>query len=326
MSIVIVIIGISFLILVHELGHFLAAKLFGVAVEEFGFGFPPRIAAKKIGGTKYSFNWLPLGGFVKLHGEFQAEGSQSFTSQQPWRRATILVAGVAMNFLAGWLLLSVVFFIGSPQYVLVTGVLPDSPASAAGIKVNDRLIDFQEPFQVTDFVKGHRGQSVSLRLQRAVQAGGSPQTISVTAIPRDNLGVMITGVGLPPRPLLASIGRGLTAAVTTLGAVAAALGSVIGAPQNLVGPVGIFSVAVETGKLGAIYLLQLLALISLNLTVLNLLPVPALDGGRLFFLLLEKLKGSRLKPERELFWNAVGFAVLISLIAVITIKDISQLF
>lgn len=333
-SALVVVIGLSLLILVHELGHFLAAKYCGVKVEEFGIGFPPRLVSKKIGETRYSFNWLPVGGFVKLHGEFSSpdtaspEGSggdrHSFINQKVGRRALILVSGVIFNFLAGWWLLTLVFFIGSPQFVLVARVVPESPAAEAGIMAGDRIVGFGKEQEVTNFIQRHRRQPITLRIERRAD-DGTVRLLEIEAIPQETLGIAIIDVGFAPQPFLTSVKTGLGAAVGIVGGITAALGSIVAAPQEFVGPVGIFTIAAETGKLGLAYLLQLLALISLNLTVLNLLPIPALDGGRLLFLIIEKIKGSALNRQRELLWNSVGFVFIIGLIIFITIQDISRL-
>lgn len=321
LSIIIIIIGISILILVHELGHFLAAKYFGVQVEEFGLGFPPRIISKKIRETRYSINWLPIGGFVKLHGEFQSDDKNSFVKQKAWRRAIILVAGVTMNFLIGWLLLSLVFFIGAPNFILVNKVLENSLAAEAGILAGDQIIGFDTAKDLTDFLKKNSGKAVILSIQR-----GESNQLEIKVVPQETIGVMISDVGLPAQPFFSAIINGFTNSFFIMFSILAALGNIFNTPQNFVGPIGIFNIALETGKLGAIYVFQLLALISLNLAVLNLLPVPALDGGRLFFLLIEKIKGSTISSRRELFWNTGGFIFLIGLIIIITILDVVKLF
>lgn len=322
-SVIIIIIGISALILVHELGHFLAAKYFGVPVEEFGFGFPPRIVSKKMGETRYSLNWLPFGGFVKLHGEFAGDDPKSFVSQKAWRRAVILVAGVTMNFIFGWLLLSIVFFIGAPSYVLVNKVLPESPAIIAGILEGDRLAGFSTAKEFTDFIKENQNKEISLKIFR--QEENNLKEIEIKAIPNETLGVMITDIGLPRQSFFKSIGSGFVASISIIWAILIALGSVFSSAQNFVGPIGIFDVAIQTGKLGAIYVFQLLALISLNLTVLNLLPVPALDGGRLLFVIIEKLRRKPFSPLTEIRANTVGFVILIALIVFVTFNDILRM-
>lgn len=337
LSILIVIIGISILILVHELGHFLAAKFFGVGVEEFGIGFPPRIFSKKIGETRYSINALPLGGFVRLKGEFQSSDDEiassasgglamtrKFTEKKPWQRAIVMVAGVFMNFIFGWLLLSMILFVGAPQYILVNGILPNSVAMEVGIMKGDRVLGFSSVSDLTNFIKNNSGKEIGLKILRRTTDGQIKQ-LEIKATSQGTLGVMISDVGMPAQPLLSAIGKGFLNSVIVIWSILVSLGSVFSAPQSFVGPIGIFNVALETGKLGVIYIFQLLALISLNLVVLNLLPVPALDGGRLFFLLIEKIKGSAISQKREIFWNTAGFVFLILLIITITVFDVIRI-
>ncbi len=322
-SVIIIVIGISLLILVHELGHFLAAKYFQVPVEEFGFGFPPRIVSKKMGETRYSLNWLPFGGFVKLHGEFAGDDPKSFVKQKAWRRAVILVAGVTMNFIFGWLLLSIVFFIGAPSFVLINKVLPDSPAAQAGVLDGDRIVGFASSKQFTDFIKSNSGQEVQFKVLR--QRENNTKEIEIKVVPHETIGVMIADVGMPAQSFFKSIGNGFLTSLSIIWAILIALGGIFNSAQSFVGPIGIFDVAIQTGKLGAIYVFQLLALISLNLTVLNLLPVPALDGGRLLFVIIEKLRGRAFSPITEIRANTIGFAVLVSLIIFVTFSDILKI-
>ena len=319
-SILIVIIGISLLILIHELGHFAAAKYFGIPVEEFGIGFPPRLVSKKMGETRYSINWLPLGGFVKLHGEFSGDDPKSFVNQKAWRRAVVLVAGVTMNFFVGWLLLSMVFFIGAPTYVLVDSIVPGSPAARADIKTGDRILDIPSSAALIAFTKSHQNQEVTFKVLR--QEGNQLKEVAVRVAIGDSLGVYISDVGFPAQSLPTAIKKGLTTSFFIMGSILTALTGIFSAPQNFVGPIGIFSIAIETGKLGIVYILQLLALISLNLAILNLLPVPALDGGRLLFILIEKIRGKAFSAVAEIRANTIGFVVLIGLIILVTIKDL----
>jgi regulator of sigma E protease len=317
------------------LGHFLAAKYFGVRVEEFGIGFPPRIFSKKIGDTRYSLNCLPLGGFVKLYGEFtlsdevsssatleKASESKSFIKQKSWKKVIILVAGVTMNFLFGWLLLSLVFYIGAPTFILVNKILPDSPAAVAGILEGDQITRFSSAKEFTDFIKSHRGQEIILEIKRKDVL----EPIFIKAKPEENLGVVISDVGFPAQSFFKSFFNGFSYSIFIMWSILIAIGGIFSAPESFVGPVGIFGIAIETGKQGFIYILQLLSLISLNLAVLNLLPIPALDGGRLFFILIEKVRGVAMSAKRELFWNGVGFIFLISLVIVVTVSDLVKLF
>jgi len=340
MTILLVVLGISILILVHELGHFLAAKFFNVKVEEFGFGFPPRLFYKQVGETKYSINLLPLGGFVKLLGESPAapvpetEKHRSFSSQNAGKRTLIIIAGVLMNFFIGWLIVSFIFMVGAPSALLVTNVLQDTPAAITGLRSGDQLSDFKTADEFISFVDARKGEEVNLNIRR----GG--EILNVLVVPRVNvpegegaLGVAITETGFPQKSFFGSLFEGFKTSIQIVSAIFTGLLSLIigvftGARvfENLVGPVGIFGVATQAGQLGYIYLLQLIGIISLNLFVLNIFPFPALDGGRLLFIIIEKIKGSPMAPRLEAVANGLGLAFLLALMLAITIKDVAALF
>jgi regulator of sigma E protease len=356
LGIIFVIIFLSILILVHEFGHFLAAKKFGLLVEEFGFGLPPRIWSKKIGETIYSINALPFGGFVKIYGEDREEDADrhsSFGSLPISRRAIILSAGVLMNFLLGWFLISLVFSIGIPQAVLITKVRPNTPAAEIGLQAGDKIIglndiwvyseqrpagdlalaktdEFVNLERVIDFINEHRGKETVLKIER------NNEIQEFKLVPRVQppagegaLGIELMEAGLPKQNLLASVWQGLKVSIEMIQALFVAIFNLItkvivgkATLEQIAGPVGIVKITTQASTLGFVYLLQLLALISLNLAVINFFPFPALDGGRLLFLLIEKIKGSPLPVKFERYANAFGMALLLFLMVVITIKDI----
>ncbi len=340
MTILIFIIGLSILILIHELGHFLAAKWFGLLVEEFGFGFPPRLISKKIGETVYSLNLLPFGGFVKIHGEKRdPQETEPMPERSFWflpvgRRAVIIVAGVVMNLILGWLVIAGIYMVGAPGGVLITGVLEGTPAEAVGLLSGDRISDFQKVDDFVKFVNDSKGKEITLTVTR------SEKNLEFKVVPREDppvgegaLGITLTEVGFPKLPFFASLKQGLISSFNILYAIVKAIANLIagiftGAPvlEQFVGPVGIFQIAGQAAQFGLVYLLQLIGLISLNLVVLNILPVPALDGGRLLFLLFEKIKGAPLNPKREMIANAIGFVLLLLLMVVITVRDVVKLF
>lgn len=326
--------------LIHEAGHFFAAKGFGLLVEEFGFGLPPRFWGKKVGETIYSFNWLPFGGFVKLYGERNAEGdlnldvSRSFSHQDIWKRAAVISAGVLMNFALGWFLISAVYMVGIPQTLLITDVQKGGLAEGAGIQAGDQLLDFRMVPELTGFLDANRGVAVDLNIQR----GSEKFSVSVTPrveVPEGegNLGIFLVESGLPKQGFFQSLWEGLKTSIRTVGIIFISLADLIvgvftdiSVIEKFVGPVGIVNVAIQTTKLGAIHFAQLVALISLNLAVFNIIPIPALDGGRLFFLIVEKLKGGPINYKAEMAINGIGFLFLIFLILAITVKDILTLF
>lgn len=337
MIIFLTILGIATLILIHEFGHFIAAKVFGVRVDEFGIGFPPRLFGARRGETMYSVNLLPLGGFVRLHGETARETEEvndprSFIAQPALKRFVVIAAGVAMNVVIGWLIVSAVLFIGTPRGLLIDRVLPDSGAAEAGLKDGDFITGFTEGSAFTAYVRARPGEALAFDVVRA------GEHIAITATPRvgENgglLGVVVAEAGTKALPFFQALREGFVQSAAMMASVVVGLWTILktlftqGALlEGFVGPVGIFSVAAHTGSLGFAFLLQLIGVISLNLAVLNIMPFPALDGGRLLFLVFEKIKGSRLSPKFEMVANAAGFFVLLALIVLVTARDIVNLW
>jgi regulator of sigma E protease len=346
--ILIVIIGLSLLILGHEAGHFFAAKAFGLKIDEFGFGFPPRITAWKRGDTEYSLNWLPFGGFVKIggeHGEFEmfdgdgspkkeaVDDSKMLYAQPAWKKSVIMLAGVFMNFILGWIFLSIVLMVGAPQALVIAGIEPGSPAAQAGIMANDIVKGYTSAQSFIDFIDSHEGTPVQVAVVR------NDKEIDFTVTPRTNvtpnegaLGVELQETGEPREGFFASARDGFLDAGILLWITAQAFGQLIAQLfvhasllPGVVGPVGIFGLAEETGKIGLVYLLQLLGIISLNLTIVNLIPFPALDGGRFVMAIIEKIKGSPLSPKIEGWINGIGFAFLLTLMVLLTVRDVGNL-
>lgn len=337
--------GLAILIVGHEAGHFFAAKAMGMKVEEFGFGFPPRIFGKRKGETEYSLNWLPFGGFVRIAGENDRllgeteklealppeEKKRFFMFQAPWRRSIVILAGVSANFLLGWLLISGVFTVGTVPALEVYQVQQASPAEAAGIRAGDVIRNFKTAEEFIAYTAKSRGREVSIEVQR----GGEFLTFKVT--PRTEtapgegaVGLVFTGI--VPRELLPALKDGFYAAgriawLTLVAFYEMVRGMVTSGviPEGIVGPVGIFFVARESAAAGVLNFIQLLAFISVNLAVLNLIPFPALDGGRFILILIEKLKGSPISRRAEAWLNGVGFALLILLMLVVTFRDVVRL-
>ncbi|MDE2001810.1 MAG: site-2 protease family protein [Patescibacteria group bacterium] len=337
-SFLVVFISLSLLIILHEAGHFIAAKLAGIFVEEFGFGLPPRITGKHWGETLISLNWLPFGGFVRVYGEQHAEENaavpidRSFSHKPFLVRIGVIAAGVAMNFLLGWFLLSAVFMIGIPKTLLVDQVADNSVAAAAGIHADDQILGYATVADLTSFLDAHVGEPVELQILR----DGSK--INITADLRSSyapgegkLGVYLEEAGVEPTGFWRGITEGLSQAAQISAAIGSGFLMLIGRLLTgksvldlFVGPVGVVSTAMQTTKLGIASFLQLMALISLNLAVLNILPLPALDGGKLLFLCIEKISG-RKNEYLEGMVNAIGFLILIALALIITGHDILKL-
>src|ERR1700722_12537348 len=239
--IIIVIIGLSLLILGHEAGHFFVAKMFGLKVDEFGFGFPPRIFAfrPKNSETEYSFNWLPFGGFVRIGGErgdvaFAKERNDEtsdkrlFFNQPAWKKSLIVLAGVFINFIFGWLLLSTVLMVGSPQTLVITGIEPNSPASQAGIMSGDVVQGYTDSQTFINYIDAHQGQPTTISVLR------DDKQINFTVTPRVNppanegaVGVELEEGGTTREPPLNALWDGLVSSFLLLGLTAAAFWQLI---------------------------------------------------------------------------------------------------
>lgn len=331
-------VGLILLIIAHELGHFLAAKLFRLHVHEFGVGFPPRLFGWKKGETEYTVNALPLGGFVRIAGEDdEAEGvipaEKLLSTQRPWKRALVIVAGVGTNAVIAWLLLTAVFLMGTPHVVVISDVDADSPAAAAGLISGDLVADYSSSDAFARDARDHVGRSFTFNVLR-----GS-DTVEVTTVPRvpteekpGSLGVSLTEGGIDRTPAWKAPYEALkttwSLTVSTVQSFASLIARLVtgNVPSDVVGPVGIVTTASQVGGIGWIYLVQMLAVISINLAVLNLLPIPALDGGRLYLTIIEWISGKKLPKWVEVRVNAVTFLGLIGLMLLLTARDVFRLF
>ena len=349
-SIIVFVLVLSILILAHEIGHFLAARKMGIWVEEFGIGYPPKIWGKKIGETIYSVNLLPLGGFVRLHGEQTEEGvtkpNAAFVNKSKKARILVLISGVIMNFILAIVAFSIVYtFQGVPREtdkVIVSGIAPDSPALVSGIKPEDVIVrvDGDKITKINEFVdlvEEKKGKEIELGVVRTT---GEETKIKIT--PRVNppvgegpLGVAITQTEIyfPPiwkRPFL-GIYFGFQEAIywgrTVLGGLGMMFYNLFKGvvPKDVTGPVGIYAITSEVTKFGILPIINFLGIFSVNLAIVNILPFPALDGGRLIFVIVEKLIGKKVVPRVEAAIHAVGMAVLITLMIAITYLDAKRL-
>lgn len=349
------IIVLSILVLIHELGHFLVAKKLGIKVEEFGFGFPPRLFGVKKGETLYSINLLPVGGFVKLYGEDAAGGGslkgkheeakdkkRAFYARPIWQRLSVVVAGVVMNFILAVVIISYLF--GSngvalpTQHIKITEVLPNSPAVSAGIQVGDEVISVNGvPIRSTDeFVKEIK-KTLDSEVSIVTRKNGVEETVKLT--PRKNypkgegpVGVGITNIEIKKYPWYQAPFFGTLEALRFSWMIISGLGDMIFGflfegtkPEGVAGPVGVAQLTGQAVTYGVTATLWLTALLSINLAVLNILPIPALDGGRLFFILIELVTRKKVNPKYEGYAHAAGIAVLLSLMLLITVFDVMRL-
>ncbi len=322
--------GIAILIIVHELGHFLAARLFKVEVEEFGIGFPPRLATLfEASGTKFTLNTIPLGGFVRPKGENDPDIPGGLAAASPWVRLGVLFAGPFMNIAVGILLAVILFYnLGEPvpDRVLVMGVVPGSPADTAGLQEGDILLEVNgEPVKSTDAlhdaIYANLGQPTELVFQRGEQVR------QVTVVPRDPpppdegaIGIAM-GYATQPTTVVKAIPRGInlakdyTISVLTL-PVRIAQGEVSPEEGRPLGYKGMFDVYQQIGNP-----LWFFMVISMSLGIFNLLPIPALDGGRILLVLPEILIRRRVPPQFENMLHLVGFTLLILLLIYINVQD-----
>jgi len=354
-TILIFIIILGLLIFVHELGHFIIARRAGMKVEEFGFGFPPRIFSIKKGETLYSINLIPLGGFVKILGEDgQSRQEGSFASKSAFKRFSVLIAGVAMNMIFAWVLLAVGLTMGLPTLidegqifpenavvgqpkVTILFVEPDTPAAKAGLRGGDVIAsidgaELKTIAEVQDYNSAHVGQLVKFGILRG------ENEFEASIIPRVNppegqgaIGIALGIAAKVSYPWYSSILLGLeqTASLTiqifvALGALIKSIFSDRSLLGSLTGPVGIAVITRDVAELGFANLLQFTAVLSVNLAIINALPFPALDGGRVFFLIIEKLRRKKIRPVIEGYANTIGFGLLILLMIWVTVKDVGK--
>ncbi len=361
LTIIIFLIILSVLVLIHEAGHFIVAKLLKIKVEEFGFGLPPRVFGIKYGETLYSLNWLPIGGFVKLYGEDEAgagkpslkikssklklkDEGRAFYARPVWQRALVVVAGVFMNFALAVVIISVLFSVvgvavGGDK-VIVTQLINGAPAEKAGLRVGDTIeyignVKITNPNQLVEVTKNHLGEKLTLRIETKNNVQRTLEITPRKKYPSDQgpMGVAISqniiNVKYPwyKAPFVGTkealkqsyaIGSGLFGVVYNL----VTKGSV---PQGVAGPVGI---AQLTGIFCANIssCLSFTGLLSLNLAILNILPIPALDGGRFFFILIEAVTRRKVNQKVESYAHAIGMVILLTLIALITIHDLIRVF
>lgn len=358
MSLLIFIAILVALIWVHELGHFSVAKFFGVRVDEFAIGFPPRLLTVQWGETRYSFNLILIGGYVSIYGENPGEEDdpRSLVHKNRGVQAAVLLAGVVFNALFAWLLLSAGYMAGLPASTgastfgevadartTVTHVLPGSPAELAGVRAGDvvqevetaraQMPDNAPAAEVRDFIAEHPDETILLHVER----GGEEHTFAAKPAEglvegRKALGINMDDVGVLKLPLHLALAEGAVTAVNLVAATAQGLsGLIAGAVQGqgdlgqVSGPIGIASVGSTAVQSGAVATLLITALISINLAVVNLLPIPGLDGGRLLIVAIESV--IRRPISRTLATNLTlgGMAFVILIFVLVSINDISRL-
>lgn len=353
---------LGLLIFVHEFGHFIMAKRAGIKIEEFGFGYPPRIFSVRIGETIYSLNLFPVGGFVKIYGEEGKEKDEkpedkkrAFYNKPLRTRAKILFAGVAMNLILAMVLLGLGYNLGLPKViedneagvlnepkVQIAEVALKSPAQEAGIMIGDTIKEIKSDEQtltadtvagVVDFVRQRKGKEIGLLIQRGSESF-EKKILARQEFPEDQgpLGIALVRTAIVSYPWYQAIFKGIINTFALTWTIILAFGSILWGlvttgklTVDIAGPVGIFSITGQAAKLGFVYLLQFTAIFTINLFIINLIPFPPLDGGRLLFLLIEKFKGKPVDQKVERTVQTIGFALLILLLIAVTWRDIARL-
>ena len=362
MSIIIFLLVLAVLIFVHELGHFIVAKKFGIRVDEFAIGFPPKIWSKKYGETTYAINSIPFGGYVKIFGENPDEESmkgpdsaRSFVNASRLKQAAVLVSGIAFNILFAWIVLSISFMSGlttsvrdsyasyiKDHHIIIIAAQADSPARLSGFVGGETIISLE-----SDGIKINTADVAEVQNFIANSSGGIKidykrnnelKTATVTATEgliegRKAIGIAMDTVGTVKLPAHKALFEGAKLTGATTKNVAIGLYHFIFDAfrgkadfSQVSGPVGIVGLVGEASTLGIVYLMSFAAFISINLAVINIIPFPALDGGRLLFVAIEAVRRRAISPKIANALNGVGFALLILLMLVVTYKDIVKMF
>jgi len=317
-------------ILLHELGHFTVAKLVGIRVNEFSIGMGPKIIQKEKGETRYSLRLLPIGGYVKMEGEDEdSDDPRGFGKASPQARIAVVIAGAFMNFVLAIIVLSIVSFnIGRPT-TTIQSISPNSPAQDAGFLSGDKVIAINDisikNWEGLTEVIGSAGVNEPLMIE--ISREGLSKTIPVTPVTEDNRSI----IGIIPR-YERSLGQSIKGGLENTGYFIKLMFDFIKmvfrgqvTTNDLSGPIGVINEVGQAAKMGINNLLLILGFISVNLGFFNLLPIPALDGSRIIFLLVELVRGKPIDPEKENIIHLIGFALLISLMLFITYKDILEI-
>ncbi|HEY9583707.1 MAG TPA: RIP metalloprotease RseP [Candidatus Paceibacterota bacterium] len=355
MTVIIFLIVLALLIFVHELGHFLVARWCGIRVDAFALGFGPKIVSKKVGETIYSLNLIPFGGYVKIFGENPDDESingpdrnRSFVHKPKWQQIIVLFAGIFFNFLFAWLFIVIAFSSGVPastssysqytdqmtdKHIAITYVNPGSPAEKAGLRAGDTIVSTSLE-EVQRSINESQGREMEIRYIRD-NIESSAQVVATEGIITGKyaIGIAMDDVATLQLPIHLSILESTKftwhiISATFVGIYNLIAGIFDGTAElsSVTGPVGIAGLIGDAAKLGFTYLIMFTAIISINLGVLNLIPFPALDGGRILFVFIEAIIRRPIKPVVANSFNAIGFGLLILLMVVVTYRDIANLF
>lgn len=360
MTVIIFLAVLAVLIFVHELGHFLFARMSGIRVDAFKIGFGPRILSWTRGETEYGLNLIPFGGFVKIHGEnpddesmYGPDAKRSFANKNRFAQVAVLAAGVLFNFIFAWLIYVIVFASGvtatidgfdkyadyfKNERIMVTYVNPESPAAKAGLIMGDIVksidgVGKEKIADIQDSINASKGHSIQFEYMRGKESAVASVT-PVVGLVEDKyaIGIAMSDVADLKLPFFTSIYEGAHYTLVTTKDTAVGLytffKNVFSGTANfsdVSGPIGIAGIVGNAADLGFKYLLMVTAIISINLGVINLIPFPALDGGRILFVLVEGIVRKRIPVKFTNTVNAVGFVLLMALMVVVTYKDILKL-
>jgi regulator of sigma E protease len=345
-NLLIFLLALSVLVLVHEFGHYIMAVKFGISVEEFGLGLPPRLWGKKFGKTIVSLNWLPIGGFCKLYGEDgDGKGSIAFNNRRPIEKMWVVLGGVLMNVIMAIIIFSVVYFIlGVPKetdQVKVLNIASNSPAEMVGIQKGDWIMEINDTLvnksdELVRITEENKGQKLKIKFQR----NGVEQIVEVEARlnppeGQGSMGVSISNmemVKIKWYEIYKGIGYGFKEAyywgrIIVGGVSKMILGLIQGqTPKDVSGPLGMYeaTAAIKQNQ-GMLAVIHFFGIVSVNLAIVNILPFPALDGGRIIFVLYEMITKRKANQKFEATINSIGMWLLLTLILMITVGDIRRL-
>lgn len=347
MDILIFLLALSILVLVHEFGHLLMAKKAGIKVEEFGLGLPPRIWGKKIGETVYSLNWLPIGGFCKLFGEDgDGKGMRAFNNKSPWQKMGVVIGGVVMNLVLALVIFTAVYgILGVPEEtdkVKIVGVAKNSPAEMVGLKEDDWIkevngVEIKKPSELTEEVAKYKGKFIKLKVYKVNKVEEEIE-IEVREKPPEGegaMGVAISNTEMVKirwhefyKGILAGFKEAYFWGKIIVEGLMKMIGSLLSGqvPKDVSGPLGMFQATSSIKKnQGLLAVIHFFGVVSVNLAIVNILPFPALDGGRIIFVIYEMIFKRRANQRLEAAVNNIGMAVLLSLIMLITLGDVLRI-
>ncbi|MCE5189210.1 MAG: site-2 protease family protein [Eubacteriales bacterium] len=325
---------LSLLVMVHELGHYLAGRALGFSILEFSIGMGPKLLKKSKNGTEFSIRAFPIGGLCRFEGEDQeANSERSFNAQKVWKRIIVVISGPVMNLLFA-IVCSLITLLAFGDFMPgINEVTPDSPAAVAGVavgdvieKVNEKPVRFY--FQTVDMIRAVKTADMTLTVNR----NGEHKQLTLSNIYNEELGRNLIGVTISQVRVRFGFGASITRSVNYVTATLvetfrffgrAAQGDVTG--SDAAGPVAIVAIISEAVRSGGEYVMRLLVLISASLGIMNLLPIPAMDGGRLAFMIVEVIRGKPIAPEKEGMVHFIGLILLFGLMILLTYNDITNL-